>query len=118
MRISRLLPLLVLAACASSGGPQLGSNEKTINLSDGSGGVLRLRAGDGAKMSTVAFPMDKVWRILPSVYDSLGMAITDLDPATHTVGNGGFKVHKTLGKVNLSKYIDCGNTQAYPSAET
>ncbi len=119
MRSSFLLPLALLAACASGGGNvPLGGTEQTINLADGTGGVLRMRGSDGARVSTIAAPVDKVWRVLPVVFDSLGLALTDINPATHLIGNSGMKVHAKLGATALGKYIDCGSTQGFPSAES
>jgi hypothetical protein len=118
MRILLLFSAALLTACASSGNSELGGNERTVHLADGTGGFLRLRGSDGARIVNLTYPMDKVWRALPTVFDSLGIPLTDLNPATHILGNSGMKVHKTLGKVSLSKYLECGSTQGYPSAET
>jgi hypothetical protein len=119
MRSPLFVPLALLAACASGGGNvPLGGAEQTINLADGTGGVLRMRGSDGARVSSIAAPIDKVWRVLPAVFDSLGIALTDINPATHLMGNGGMKVHAKLGTTSLGKYIDCGNTQGFSSAES
>lgn len=94
-----------------------GQVDQTVHLADGSGGVLRVRS-DGAKVSTLNYPLERVWRVLPSVFDSLGIPLTDLDPAQHSLGNSGMKVHKQLGKTSLVKFLDCGSGQGFPSAET
>jgi hypothetical protein len=117
MRVTLALPLLLLAAGCASGAGVGGRPDQTVHLADGAGGVLRLRS-DGAKVSTVDYPLERVWRVLPSVFDSLGIALTDLDPSQHQLGNAGMKAHKQLGKVSLTKYLDCGNAQGFPSAET
>jgi hypothetical protein len=33
------------------------------------------------------------------------------------IGNRGLQIRRELGKVRLSKYIDCGSAQARPSAD-
>jgi hypothetical protein len=66
----------------------------------------------------VAFPVDQVWRVLPAVFDSLGIPVTLLEPARRVIGNPGFKAHRRLGAAALSRYIDCGQAQSFPSADT
>jgi hypothetical protein len=34
------------------------------------------------------------------------------------IGNTGFKAHQKLGRTSLAKYIDCGKTQGFPSADS
>jgi hypothetical protein len=79
---------------------------------------LRIRQSDGAKVNTIPFPVARVWALLPSVFDSLAIPLTDLDQAKRTLGNGGMKLHKTLGKAPLSSLIDCGNSQGFASADS
>jgi hypothetical protein len=55
--------------------------------------------------------------VIPDAYDSVGIAISDLDPRRHVVGNSGFTARRRLGKVALSRYLDCGNSQLGPSAD-
>ena len=56
--------------------------------------------------------------MLPSVFDSVAIPITTLDPAHKTIGNSGYKIRQRLGKVTLSRYLDCGNTQIGPNADS
>jgi hypothetical protein len=79
---------------------------------------LRTAGGDGAKVSTVPFAIDRVWGAVPQVFDSLAIPIGKLDPATHVIGHNGFKITRKLGKVSLTRLLDCGNTQGSPSADT
>ncbi len=80
--------------------------------------MLRTRGGEAEKTSSVDVPIAQAWRVLPQIYDSLGIALTDIDPADHTLGNTGMKAYKHLGGVPLSTYLECGSTQAFPSADT
>ncbi|MGH9887030.1 MAG: hypothetical protein ACREBE_16005 [bacterium] len=82
----------------------------------GAGG-LHIRQSDGAKVNTLPYPLARVWAALPVAFDSLAIPLTDLDQKTHTIGNSGMKVHKTLGKTALSDFIDCGASQGFPSAD-
>jgi hypothetical protein len=79
---------------------------------------LRTRPGDGAVRNTLNVPIDAVWRVLPAVFDSLAIPANTLDPAIHVFGNSGFRLTKRLGKTPLGQFIDCGQTQGFPSAET
>ena len=74
----------------------------------------RATDGRGKPPDTV----DAVWNIMGSVFDSLGIAVGTLDPDQRVIGNTELKVHGRLGPVSLSRYIDCGQTQGFPSAET
>jgi hypothetical protein len=69
-------------------------------------------------VATVNAPIDKVWAVLTPTYDSLAIPLTAIDPATHAVANGGFITHRRLGKARLSEYLNCGNSQGGPSADT
>jgi hypothetical protein len=116
MRFASVLTLIAIAGCASSSTPSM---TRTTDIGVvGTGGGLRIRSNDGAKVSTLAYPLARVWALLPSVFDSLGIPLTDLDQKTHVIGNSGLKAHKTLGKTALSKLIDCGASQGFPSADT
>ena len=116
MRFASVLTLIAIAGCASSSTPSM-TRSSDIGIVGTSGG-LRIRASDGAKVNTLEFPMTRVWAVLPSVFDSLGIPLTDLDQKEHRIGNAGMKAHKTLGKTALSKLIDCGASQGFPSADT
>jgi len=103
----------VLAGCASSG--SMSSTAETPVIGAGS---LRIRQNDAAKVTRFSSPVARVWAVLPSVHDSLSIPLTDLDASKHVIGNSGMKVYKTLGKTSLARYLDCGKTQGFPSAET
>ena len=117
----RVVPvaLLVLAACSSSRpGEALPGQAQTAAVRDASGSNLRINSGDGVAMSSVASPIDAVWKSLPAVFDSLGIPVNTVDPKLKAFGNSGFKLTKKLGKTPLSQYLDCGQAQAFPSADT
>src|SRR5690349_16319289 len=102
MRSSMALTLVVLAGCASShrGAAITGAPEVPIGSSP-----FRIRSTNGPAVKLVAFPLQQVWRVLPAVFDSLGIPITDVDPAQHVIGSSGFKARNRLKNVPLSKFI-------------
>jgi hypothetical protein len=111
-----LLPLV--PGCASSpAASALPPADETARVTAG-GDALRIRPSDRPTAVAVAFPIDAVWRVLPAVFDSLGIPVTTLEPARRSLGNPGFKAHKQLGRTPLSRYIDCGQAQSFPSADT
>jgi hypothetical protein len=59
-----------------------------------------------------------VWQVLPIVFDSLAIDIAHLDHQARVIGNRDLKVRGKLGKVPLRRYVDCGNAQGAPSADT
>jgi hypothetical protein len=125
MRGIAYLSLVALAACASGGGSTpagAGAPQTTRVMGGGglsnTGGSIRMNAADAASVTRVGFPIDVVWRALPAAYDSLKIPLTTLDPKTHHLGNEGMKIRQRLGTVALSKYIDCGQAQIGPSADS
>jgi hypothetical protein len=124
MRGSILLACVAVVGCASGNVVQQASPPvETIRV--GGAGAL-----SGATMTmstvhdvnpnggTVPFAIDPVWAALRMVYDSLGIAVATFDPKNHLIGNPTVKLRRRLGNTSLSKYIDCGNTQGAPSADT
>lgn len=125
MRGFALLSLVTFAACASGAGGTTSSGSgapQTTRVTGGgglnTGGAIRMNASDAASVTRVGFPLDVVWRALPAAYDSLKIPLTTLDPKAHHLGNEGLKIRQRLGNVALSKYIDCGQAQIGPSADS
>ena len=114
----RCLPLFLLPACAASSGSAGSAKPATQTISGGGAGSMTISNSSTSDVSHLAYSADAVWRIMPSVFDSLGIPVTVLDPGTKTIGNNAFKTRQRLGKLPLSKYLDCGNTQIGPNADS
>jgi len=112
-----MLATAVVAGCASSPGSAISGRDQTVHLSDGSSS-LRIQPSDPMSTATLPYSADAIWNVMPSVFDSLGIAVGTLDPDTRVIGNTALKVHGRLGSTPLSKYIDCGQTQGFASADT
>ena len=110
-----IIGLVAIAGCAS--GTSI-ATEQSHNITTGGGGFLQVTGSDAPKMSVLKLPLASVWRVLPSIYDSIGVEISELDHTNHIIGNTGLKVRKKLGNRSLSELMDCGNAQGYPSADT
>lgn len=119
MRRVTLCLLVVSTACASSGTSSIAPVKPATQTIGGGGmGSLTMSASATTDVSHLPFSADAVWRILPSVYDSIGIQVTTVDPATKKIGNPGYKIRQRLGKVPLSRYLDCGTTQIGPNADS
>lgn len=115
-----LLLLAGVGACASSSAatavPTRPSTQ-AVGLSAGAS-TMRISSNTEADVSTLPYPVQTVWSMLPSVYDSLGVPVARLEPGPHIIGNDGFKIRQRLGKTALSRFIDCGSAQIGPNADS
>lgn len=126
------IALTGLAACASGGAsggtpsggavsavPTSGSTTRRTTTGIENMGRITITNTVEADVVTVPYDADAVFRILPSLYDSLGVQVNTVDPAKKTVGNAGYKIRNRLGKIPLSMYLDCGgSTQIGPNADS
>ncbi|MES2177921.1 MAG: hypothetical protein V4550_08625 [Gemmatimonadota bacterium] len=109
---------LAAAACASNSGLS-STSEGTLRAAGGGGaGGLTMRSNDGAQFFAVPYSAANVWAVLPAIYDSLSLPLSEVDEKTRVIATSGAKVHKNLGTTNLGKFIDCGSAQGFPSADS
>ena len=126
----RYIPLLsalavaALTACASSpsdeptvrdGGP-VQETTRVVGVQSS----MDLRTNPTVSRTTVRVDgtASQVWSRLVRAYDSLGIPVTISNPPQGLLGNDGFKLRRRLKAAPLTRYLDCGNTQGGPSAET
>jgi hypothetical protein len=111
--------VLGAAACASSksAAPDVGAAQHTFSIAGDAGAMTVTRM---ATAQTTALPgsVDDAWTALPQVLDSLGVRVTLIDPVQHLVGVEQMKIRVNLGKAPLSRYLDCGQTQIGPNADS
>ena len=119
------LSAAVATGCASSSSndpipePATVTATRTVRVSQPQGvTAITLVSALSPGVAQVAAPLDTVWRVMPAVYDSLGIAIDRLDHGQHVIGNPSFKARRRVGGVPLTRYFDCGRAQGGPSAET
>ena len=121
MRHLMLLTFAVafLPGCASSSTPSTASaRPATQTVVGGSAGSMTIANSTSSNVSRLAYAPDAVWRILPSVFDSVGITVNTIDPARKTIGNAQYKIRQRLGKSPLSRYLDCGSSQIGPNADS
>jgi len=71
-----------------------------------------------ANVVIIPYSIDRVWSLLPAIYEELSIPVASFDQPGHTMGNAGLKVRRQLGKVPLSRYLDCGSAQGSASADS
>jgi hypothetical protein len=123
MRRFAAVSAVLLSACASSqqntSAPP--PTEQTIHVATATGATgstMSMTQGDDPSQRTVAATAARVWDALPAVYQTLGLPITDRNNQAQTIGTTSFKVRRRLGDAPLSRYLDCGDTQGSPSANS
>ena len=122
MRRLRVISCVGLLGCASSGATASGSTPlETIRISGGAGlptTAVDTHPTNESAVITVGFPLDRVWLALRTAYDSLAIPVSSFDASTHTIGNASMRLRRRLGNVAMSKYVNCGNVQGGPSADS
>ena len=113
---------VALGACASSGSTSAAAparpDVQTVRGGSAIAGSLTVTSNTSAAVTSLAVPLDRVWKVLPAAFDSLGIPLGTLDPNRHLIGYEGFKVRQRLGKTALSRYLDCGTTQVGANADS
>jgi hypothetical protein len=121
MRRIAILSLVAVSACASTGTPSATAEPETVRIvgpAGGRGTTLSTMSTRAADEVTFNAAVADVWRIMPAVYDSLGIPIAERNDAGHMIGNPSLRVRRQLGRVRLGRYFDCGSTQGGNSADT
>ena len=118
-RCATLLALFALSGCASGSGGAPSSTVRPATQTIGRGdiGSVVVSTAGSLDVTDLPYTADAVWGVLPSVYDSLAIPISSMDPARKEIGNSGYRIRSRLGKVSLSRYLDCGSTQIGPNAD-
>lgn len=121
-----------LAGCASGGAtppPQAPITDasagamSTTRVSAGStAGAIEFRTtSDAVAGSKVEVPAsaEKVWNALPEVYAGLGISLNTVLSDSKTLGLQSGRLSRRLGKMPLSRYIDCGiDATSLPNADS
>lgn len=109
--------IVSLSGCASNSSGTA-ARVSTQSVGNNALGRVAVTSAVEADVITLRYDADAVFRVLPAVFDSLGIQITGLDPARKTIENSGVKVRNRLGKMPISTYLDCGNSQIGPNADS
>ena len=108
--------VVVLSACASNR-----SVETAASVPQG----MRVTTNSISSISTVEantvtipYTLDRVWSQLPAIYEEMGIPVGTFDMPGRTMGNTALKLRRQLGKVPLSRYLECGSAQGTASADS
>lgn len=110
-----LATLSVTIACAPSYAP---TPETVSRVTSPGSGRVEIHNALSMVGRNVPAPMDSVWKVLPRVYEILGITEAAGDENGTTFGMIDFRPKRIEGK-RLSTYIDCGmGATAVPKADT
>jgi hypothetical protein len=108
------IALLGLAACALAA---CGTSNPSPSAGPASLPTQAIGTSDGINISTstevrvlssdIAAPVDRVWAVLPGVYEQLGLQGASSDPARRTVSTATSFTRRFLGE-QATRYVDCG----------
>ncbi|MEP6733285.1 MAG: hypothetical protein ABJE10_21760 [bacterium] len=109
MRIfAAVISLASVVACASGGAnPSTSGALETTRITSGSQIALDNVNDEGRSKAVANASIAEVWRVLPSVLDSLGVKVATVNSTTYDIGNTGLDVRRQLGSTMVSKYFDC-----------
>lgn len=120
MRPIAILLVLLIAACAPAHTPATPiPEEQTVRVAgatDRSG--IRMTSNTTSRIDTIWASFDRVWKVLPAVYATIEVPIERFDAEASTIGNSALKLYRRLGKIPLTRYLDCGTTQIGPNVDS
>jgi hypothetical protein len=101
----------LLAGCATGGQAPAETVRSTVSVS-GTDGVatqtIESYADVGGTTHRISATPDKVWAVLPTVYQGLGITVGTSLPDYMTIGNSKLELNRTLGGQPLSSFVSCG----------
>lgn len=115
-----MVSLAALSGCASANPAASGrpTDESIRIVRPGQTVELRTSPSVATSVDTLFTPLAEAWRALPAAYAALAIPVTGSDSANHVVTSTDVKLRRQLGNVPLRRYLDCGDSQGVPSAET
>src|SRR5688572_25199923 len=120
MRGCVILATVFLAACGGSASspPSTTSEPRGVTVNTGLARTIRSAPSGGPRVDTLWVSFDRIWKALPGVYGTMDIPIANFDAEKNTIGNADLKVYRRLGKVQLTRLLDCGTTQVGPNADS
>lgn len=105
---ARLVLPLVLAACAAPAAQEPGRPAPQPSVLHVGGERLEMHTEAGMSERTFGTPAERVWSVLPAVFEQLDIPVTLREGGTQ-MGNAGYSAQRVEGK-RMSTWIDCGTS--------
>lgn len=118
MRVLYAGTCLALSACApSQPGGNLAPAPKTTTVAIGglNTQISIHTEGDAVTGYAIAASPDRAWNILPQLYKSFGLSLTQIDAASRTVRGQRLRSRSYFLGHPLSDYFDCGTVAGVPN---
>ena len=109
---------VVLTGCAQAnraGPPVADPVRSTIRVGSAAPVEIQTRAGVGQR--TFGAPAERIWALLPEVFETLDIPVAKRDVRAAEFGNEGYLARRVEGK-RMSTYVDCGTTLSGVLADT
>ncbi len=94
--------------CASSPAPEPadrgGPTRQVLRVGSA---AVEMHTEAGVGQSVIMAPSDKVWQVLPSVFEQLEIPITRRDSRVPEIGNLGYWARRVEGR-RMGNFVDCG----------
>ncbi len=110
-----LLAASAIAACAptTSSLPSAGPTQTTTSVTTGGGANLdiTMHADNRPSSNTVQAAPERVWAVMPAVFEGLKIPVGTLDQNSRVIGNR--RIETNSGRIaggRASMYLNCGNT--------
>jgi hypothetical protein len=123
MRLSAIVGLLTVCACATTAG---GGNVGSAGGGDRSGNIKRVIIGNaelGADAQNIGpsswrdvdAPAATTWRYLPVAFSRLGLSITRYDSTSHIIEGERLRSRADFGGKRLVSIMNCGDVAGMPN---
>lgn len=119
--LSCILVAGLLAGCGSGAGTQRSSAAELKPrraVQTGGDYTLDLPAEEGVYTVEIAGTPAAVIDQVTKVYEELGIPIGMLQTSTYSVGNTDFKARRQIGKIAMTRIVDCGHGVTGPRAQS
>lgn len=127
-----LTPALVLslAACASAGGNTAASGSPVTGSTTTNAPTLMTMPNTDTRVdmnvsgtsytsaTSIGKGVEAAWAALPEIWKSLGLEAETMSTQDHRMVTGLVRIRRTLGGVNLSRYVECGRSTLGPNADS
>lgn len=121
--VLRPLALMLAAACASGRAavPPGGESQSTVRVVNGAGvgtATLTTTSSYQALVDALPAPADRVWALMPAVYQEIGIDFTTVDQAERVIGNEALRLRQRIGREPLSRFVSCGSENGRENADS